>query len=91
MNEYYNPRSFFAVSSPTVRSQKEKAVAAANEHLQGVAEWTEPKGGMFLWIRVPRIADTKSMIEEKALAKEVWRLRKLSLIYQKSRTFEPIE
>jgi len=53
------------------RSQKEKAVAAANKHLQGVAEWTEPKGGMFLWIRVPGISDTKLMIEEKALAKEV--------------------
>jgi len=53
------------------RSQKEKAVTAANEHLQGVAEWAEPKGGMFLWIKVPGIADTKSMIEEKALVKEV--------------------
>ena len=52
------------------RSQKEKAVTAANEHLQGVAEWAEPKGGMFLWIKVPGIADTKSMIEEKALVKE---------------------
>ena len=53
------------------RSQKEKAVAAAEKHLRGLAEWSEPKGGMFLWIKVPGIDDTKSMIEEKALAKEV--------------------
>jgi len=53
------------------RSQKNKAIAAANAHLQGVAEWAEPKGGMFLWIKVPGIPDTKAMIEEKAKAKEV--------------------
>jgi len=53
------------------RSQKEKAVSAANTHLHGLAEWAEPKGGMFLWIKVPGLADTKSMIEEKAMAKEV--------------------
>ena len=64
-----------AVLKSVFRSQKEKAVAAANEHLQGVAEWAEPKGGMFLWIKVPGISDTKSMIEEKALLKEVRRSR----------------
>jgi len=53
------------------RSQKNLAAAAAKTHLLGVAEWSEPKGGMFLWIKVPGIADTKAMIEEKAMAKEV--------------------
>jgi len=53
------------------RSQRDLAVAAAQAHLQGLAEWSEPKGGMFLWIRVPGLTDTKAMIEEKAMAKEV--------------------
>ena len=59
--------SSFILSS----TQKKNAVLAAEKHLLGLAEWSEPKGGMFLWIKVPGLTDTKSMIEEKALAKEV--------------------
>ena len=41
----------------------------------GLAEWNEPEAGMFLWIKLHGISDTKKMIEEKALAKEVSRVQ----------------
>uniref|UniRef100_A0AAY4BL09 Aminotransferase class I/classII large domain-containing protein n=1 Tax=Denticeps clupeoides TaxID=299321 RepID=A0AAY4BL09_9TELE len=37
----------------------------------GLAEWHAPAAGMFLWIRLHGIADTKQLIMEKALEKEV--------------------
>ena len=37
----------------------------------GLAEWSEPSAGMFLWIKLLGIDDTKELIEKKALAKEV--------------------
>jgi len=37
----------------------------------GLAEWDEPVAGMFLWLKLKGINDTKKLIEEKALAKEV--------------------
>ena len=39
--------------------------------LTGLAEWTEPSAGMFLWLKLVGISDTKSLIEEKARKKEV--------------------
>lgn len=38
---------------------------------QGLAEWNVPQGGMFLWIKCLGISDTKSMIMERALKKDV--------------------
>ena len=40
----------------------------------GLAEWNEPSAGMFLWIKLLGIDDTKELIEKKALAKEVGNL-----------------
>ena len=36
----------------------------------GLAEWSVPTGGMFLWLKL-NIKDTKKMIEVKAKAKNV--------------------
>ena len=36
-----------------------------------VAEWNEPVAGMFLWMKLKGVADTKELIEQKALKKEV--------------------
>ena len=37
----------------------------------GLAEWSEPVSGMFLWMKVKDITDTKDLIERKAVKKEV--------------------
>ena len=37
----------------------------------GLAEWNVPLGGMFLWIKCLGVADTRPMIMERALSKDV--------------------
>jgi len=38
---------------------------------QGLAEWNVPQGGMFLWIKCLGITDTRPMIMERTLKKDV--------------------
>lgn len=52
------------------RTRKEQCIQAAEKHLKGLAEWSEPTGGMFLWLKV-NVPDTYKMITVKARAKEV--------------------
>ncbi|NXJ10448.1 AADAT protein, partial [Odontophorus gujanensis] len=37
----------------------------------GLAEWYPPTAGMFLWIKIKGVSDTRQLIMEKALQKEV--------------------
>jgi len=37
----------------------------------GLAKWNEPVSGMFLWLKVKDIDDTRDLIERKAVKKEV--------------------
>ncbi|ELU04387.1 hypothetical protein CAPTEDRAFT_156025 [Capitella teleta] len=53
------------------RDKKDSTIKAAEKHLTGLAEWHEPVAGMFLWMKLKGIEDTKSLIEEKAARKEV--------------------
>uniref|UniRef100_A0AAY4AIN0 Aminotransferase class I/classII large domain-containing protein n=1 Tax=Denticeps clupeoides TaxID=299321 RepID=A0AAY4AIN0_9TELE len=53
------------------RSQRNAMLSSADRWLKGLAEWHAPAAGMFLWIRLHGIADTKQLIMEKALEKEL--------------------
>ncbi|XP_075840673.1 kynurenine/alpha-aminoadipate aminotransferase, mitochondrial [Microtus pennsylvanicus] len=53
------------------RDQRSAILAAADRWLSGLAEWHAPNAGMFLWIKVKGISDTKELIEKKAIKKEV--------------------
>ncbi|KAJ3414664.1 hypothetical protein HDV05_006199 [Chytridiales sp. JEL 0842] len=44
---------------------------AANKHLTGLAEWTTPSAGMFVWIKLLGITDSSNLIKEKAVEKKV--------------------
>ncbi|KAI9555460.1 hypothetical protein GHT06_017975 [Daphnia sinensis] len=44
---------------------------AAETHLTGLAEWNVPQGGMFLWIKCLGVSDTRPMIMDRALKKDV--------------------
>lgn len=46
-------------------------VKAAEKHLGGLAEWNKPSGGMFLWIKLLGVRDSRKMMEGKALEKMV--------------------
>ncbi|XP_050733946.1 kynurenine/alpha-aminoadipate aminotransferase, mitochondrial-like [Eriocheir sinensis] len=51
--------------------QRNAMVAAAEKHLSDLCEWAVPTGGMFLWLKVPKVLDTLDMIMKRALAKNV--------------------
>jgi len=46
--------------------RRDVLVRAAERHLVGLAEWHSPEAGMFLWMKLIGIDDTKALIEEKA-------------------------
>ena len=51
------------------RGRRDLLVAAADRHLAGLAEFSVPLGGMFLWLRVPGVTDTWDMIMQRGIAK----------------------
>lgn len=51
--------------------QREIMLKAAETHLTGLAEWNIPQGGMFLWIKCLEVSDTRPMIMDRALKKDV--------------------
>ncbi|KAJ3201060.1 hypothetical protein HDU82_008395 [Entophlyctis luteolus] len=53
---------------------EEKSTAfmgSAQKHLKGLAEWVQPNAGMFVWIKLLGIADSSSLIKQKAVEKKV--------------------
>ncbi|GAB6018581.1 hypothetical protein CHUAL_000272 [Chamberlinius hualienensis] len=43
--------------------QKDLACEYANKWLKNLAEWSSPSGGMFMWIKVMNIEDSKCIVE----------------------------
>lgn len=39
---------------------------AASRHLTGLADWTPPSAGMFCWLKLRDVDDTRRLIEEEA-------------------------
>lgn len=52
------------------RHRKQAMQAALEEHLGGTARWTDPDGGLFLWLTLPDQIDTSALFET-ALAEGV--------------------
>lgn len=46
-------------------------VRLCQKHLTGLAEWHAPVAGMFVWLRLLRVADSQKLIEDKALQAKV--------------------
>ncbi|KAK8736516.1 hypothetical protein OTU49_005050 [Cherax quadricarinatus] len=53
------------------RDQRNNMVQAAQTHLTGLCEWTVPKGGIFLWLKVPNLQDTGPMLMKGAIKREI--------------------
>ncbi|XP_061816549.1 kynurenine/alpha-aminoadipate aminotransferase, mitochondrial [Nerophis lumbriciformis] len=51
--------------------QRDAMISSAHKWLADMAEWHVPSAGMFLWIKLKGIQDTRQLIMEKALEKEV--------------------
>lgn len=46
------------------RQRCEALLAALDAHLGDVATWTEPQGGLFVWLTLPETVDTAVMVKE---------------------------
>jgi kynurenine/2-aminoadipate aminotransferase len=58
-------------------------LAAANTHLSEIATWTVPAAGMFAWIKLNSITDTKELIEQHAV--------KANVLFVPGQSFDPLD
>ena len=45
------------------RAKRDAMLEALVEHLDGVATWSQPRGGLFIWVRLPEGADTTKLLD----------------------------
>jgi 2-aminoadipate transaminase len=45
------------------RAKRDAMLEALDEHLDGVAIWSRPRGGLFIWVRLPEGIDTMKILE----------------------------
>jgi 2-aminoadipate transaminase len=45
------------------QAKRDAMLEALQEHLQGVATWSRPKGGLFVWVRLSEGVDTTQLLE----------------------------
>lgn len=53
------------------KARRDLTLAAMERHLTGLAEWTVPSAGMFMWIKVHGIRDVYEMLTTRGLQKQV--------------------
>ncbi|MBW1864021.1 MAG: aminotransferase class I/II-fold pyridoxal phosphate-dependent enzyme, partial [Deltaproteobacteria bacterium] len=41
-----------------VKTKRDVTLEALSEHLSGFASWVKPRGGLFVWVRLPETLDT---------------------------------
>ncbi len=46
----------------TYRQRRDAMLTALREHLCGVARWTQPEGGLFVWVTLPSFIKTSEML-----------------------------
>jgi kynurenine/2-aminoadipate aminotransferase len=51
--------------------KRDVTLRAAEKHLKGLAEWSPPSAGMFIWFKLNGISDTENLIKEKAVKAKV--------------------
>ncbi|XP_050430900.1 kynurenine/alpha-aminoadipate aminotransferase, mitochondrial-like [Adelges cooleyi] len=53
------------------RQKRDHMLRAVEQNLSGLAEWYEPTGGMFLWLKIKGLEDTRHLVTSTCLAKMV--------------------
>ncbi|KAI9098215.1 pyridoxal phosphate-dependent transferase [Phlyctochytrium arcticum] len=53
------------------KNKRTMFLKSADRHLKGLAEWTEPDAGMFVWLKLLGISDSSDLIKQKAMAAKV--------------------
>eukprot|EP01119_Soliformovum_irregulare_P018352 TRINITY_DN5602_c1_g2_i1.p1 TRINITY_DN5602_c1_g2~~TRINITY_DN5602_c1_g2_i1.p1 ORF type:complete len:432 (-),score=141.26 TRINITY_DN5602_c1_g2_i1:38-1333(-) len=55
----------------TYQKRRDFIVGCAEKYLTGLAEWSPPAAGMFLWLKLLGVEDTTDLIKKKAVAEKV--------------------
>jgi len=53
------------------RKRRDHFLECASRHLTGLATWTHPRAGMFVWFKLLGVTDSWPLIKEKAVDKKV--------------------
>lgn len=53
------------------KARRDCTLASMERHLTGLAEWSVPSGGMFMWIKVHGIRDVYEMLTTRGLQKQI--------------------
>jgi kynurenine/2-aminoadipate aminotransferase len=53
------------------RERRDTFLALAEKHVRGLAHWSAPSAGMFVWFRLDGIADSQKLITERAIDSKV--------------------
>lgn len=61
----------FSSVSKHYKLRRDLTIAAMNRHLKGLADWSVPSGGMFVWIKVRNVPDVYEMLMTRGLKKNV--------------------
>ncbi|CAF1131483.1 unnamed protein product [Rotaria sp. Silwood1] len=69
------------------QNQKTLMVNAINKHLKGMVTFNEPTAGMFIWLKINGIEDTRKLIYEKALRQEVLLLPGSAFFFDQSKSY----
>ena len=51
--------------------KRDRIHAAAERHLAGLARWSVPDAGMFLWLELLHVADSRALVMQKGVAAKV--------------------
>jgi DNA-binding transcriptional MocR family regulator len=62
-------------------------INAINTHLKDMVTFNEPTAGMFIWLKINRIEDTRQLIYEKALGQEVLLLPGSAFFVDQSKSY----
>lgn len=71
--ENWGLEGFFKQTENTVefyKNKRDQCLKAMEKHLSGLAEWSVPSGGMFVWIKL-NVEDSYKLVTVKAREKEV--------------------
>ncbi|MBE2267550.1 MAG: PLP-dependent aminotransferase family protein [Anaerolinea sp.] len=54
------------------RQRRDALLSALDEHVGGIASWTQPQGGLFVWVTLPEGVDTWAMFEQAVAEKVIY-------------------
>lgn len=54
------------------RERRDMMLSAVKEHLTGLAEWTIPEGGMFVWVKITCLDDVHEMVMKECIGQGIY-------------------